>query len=187
MTSHFSQLKSDVDGHLKTYSDAAVSAHRMAFWHDVGVTGISAIATVSLGVAGLTANAVWANQIRAFALFFTAAATVFSACNHFFRFKAMEQIYRGAAVRSLALSRKLDRVCGDPSCDATLKFYDEIDAIVSSIDPVWPGETVWKSRRGLGVWGVVIGIVLIGLGVITYHVAGNPNPACGQTGTAGSK
>ena len=68
---------------------AYIRNKRFAFWHDVGLTGLGALATVLAGTQSLVSQGSGAQVVlRVLVLCLTAMVTVFAACNQFFKFKS---------------------------------------------------------------------------------------------------
>ncbi|TAN67493.1 MAG: hypothetical protein EPN17_10995 [Methylobacter sp.] len=114
-----------------------VEYHRFAFWHDVGVTGLSAFATALLTIhkeAKLFDSVVWVVP------FLTGLVTVFVACDHFFKFRPNAIIYKKALVGLQRLQIELDECeCNNGvSLNNRNKeqIYLEAKNIVSSLDIV---------------------------------------------------
>jgi hypothetical protein len=99
------RLAKELEADLGRYEAARNAYHTFAFWHDVGVTGLGALATLALAVGELTAN--YSRSIRVFVLFITASITVFASCDHFFKFKAKVEEFGTAAKRVRALQSRV--------------------------------------------------------------------------------
>ena len=79
-------LTTNIDLLKKEY----VKFHRFAFWHDVGVTAISALAAALLSV-NETAGSICITWLVPF---MTGSVTVFVACDHFFKFRSKADQYK---------------------------------------------------------------------------------------------
>lgn len=121
--------------HIDLLKCKYVEFHRFAFWHDVGVTALSAFATALLTIhkeAKLFDSVVWV------APFLTGLVTVFVACDHFFKFRPNAMSYKKALVSLQKLQTELDEC----ECNNGLSFnkrnkeqiYLEAKSIVSSLD-----------------------------------------------------
>ncbi|MEI6269561.1 MAG: hypothetical protein WCP01_11835 [Methylococcaceae bacterium] len=113
-----------------------VKFHRFAFWHDVGVTAISALATTLLSV-NETAGSIYITWLVPF---MTGSVTVFVACDHFFKFRSKADQYKKALHLLLDLQSE---VC---ECESNAgisingrKFediYKETKTIIHSLDVI---------------------------------------------------
>lgn len=70
-----------------------IEFHRFAFWHDVGVTALSALATALLTVNKTTGSF---SGVVLIVPFLTGFVTVFVACDHFFKFRSKSDQYKKA-------------------------------------------------------------------------------------------
>ena len=173
------KLAEKIHEHVEQYWAAGTSNHRFAFWHDVGVTSLGALATTLLGVAEIAGDSQTGKLLRACVLFLTGSVTVFAACGQFFKFKAKAQAYHGAAAQLLNLERRLDsRVawCCDVS-GASRSIVRDLDAILASVDSVWRNATVWgaPALRKYGAGAVLF--VLFALLLFAFYVVVTSHPA----------
>jgi hypothetical protein len=78
-----------IDAAVDELQPAYVRNKRFAFWHDVGLTGLGALATVLAGTQTLVDPGSGTQVVlRVLVLCLTATVTVFAACNQFFKFKS---------------------------------------------------------------------------------------------------
>lgn len=121
--------------YIETHIDLLKTKYRFAFWHDVGVTGLSAFATALLTIhdkAKLFDSVVWVTP------FLTGLVTVFVACDHFFKFRPNAIILQKALVSLKNLQTELVEC----DCNAGIstnkrnkeQIYLEAKSIVSSLD-----------------------------------------------------
>ena len=172
------KLAEKIHEHVEQYSTAGTSNHRSAFWHDVGVTSLGALATTLLGVAEIAGNSQTSKLLRACVLFLTGSVTVFAACGQFFKFKAKAQAYHGAAAQLLNLERRLDRESHGVAMttERVDRLFEDLDAILASVDPVWRDATVWgtPALRKYGAGAVLV--VLLALLLFAFYVVVTSHP-----------
>jgi hypothetical protein len=78
-----------IDDAISQLRPVYLTTKEFAFWHDVGLTGLGATATVLAGSqAFFDAGSSWQNLVRFLVLVLTGLVTVFAACNQFFQFKS---------------------------------------------------------------------------------------------------
>jgi hypothetical protein len=156
------QLAKEIESHVDLYAAAGNANHRFAFWHDVGVTGLGALATTLLGVAEIADDSSISKLLRVFVLFVTGSVTVFAACEQFFKFKAKAQAYHSAAAQLMSLQRRLGRESRGTavSTERVDRLFEDLDAVVGSVEPIWRNATVWKSPT-LRTYGVIAVLVFV--------------------------
>jgi|GEM_PF-5691092 len=147
----------DVSSHRDKYKALEASNKRFAFWHDVGVIALSALATALLGVAEMEGSPNCRNVIRTATLFITAMVTVFSACNQFFKFKEHGEAYGLARAR---LSRLLRRLQADSErTSLSAEEATELEDVLTSTELVeW---SIWT--RATIIAAATAGLVLLGV------------------------
>jgi hypothetical protein len=168
--------------HIVIYRTRQSWHHNFAFWHDVGVTGLGALATALLGLTEISRQVLYQNVIRGSVLFITAAITIFVACDHFFRFKAREEAYRSALAQLLSIERRMG-LAVNPSPEEVTGLGAEFEAAVSKVDPE-PVGSIWFSGRRK--WFLASIIVAVGglLFVLIYYAAvggASPSPKGGRS------
>jgi len=156
-------LKQAVERALGECKEAADSNARFAFWHDVGVTGLSALSTVLIGI-GEMATRHSATGLRVAVLFLTGSVTVFSACAQFLKFKDAAAGQRAAVRSLLLLQRRIERAAAAPSDEVLVRLSDEFDTILQAVEPIEAVEgKVWPTPEGRSRALAVLTIVLVGL------------------------
>jgi hypothetical protein len=81
-------ISRQVDDALNKLRPAYLRNRSFAFWHDVGLTGLGALATVLAGTQGLVPDGLGLIILKILVILLTALVTVFAACNQFFKFKS---------------------------------------------------------------------------------------------------
>jgi len=165
-SARFERLVQVTRSHIQVFGEVEATNQRFAFWHNVGVTGIGALATILLGVGETAMDPEVSRLVRVFVLFLTGSVTVFAACDQFFKFKTTAQTYQGAVVRLLSLERALERQIEQIELrpDELVRAESEFDAVLSSVEPVRPNTSVFGV--GLTRWLVLAAIVLVVIGSI---------------------
>jgi hypothetical protein len=101
---------------------AYVRNKRFSFWHDVGLTGLGALATVLAGCEALPAfeGSVVQTTLKVLVLCLTALVTVFAACNQFFKFKSRADACLVALRNVYEVRDELSLLAADQQTLATL-------------------------------------------------------------------
>lgn len=172
-----SQLLNDLELHIRVCTNVQRLNSRFAFWHDVGVTGLSALSTVLVGVAEMSPFG--AHGLRVVVLFLTGSITVFSACDHFFKFKANAETHRGVAARLVRLKRTLSRSKDGLAPERLAQMEDELDSAIAPIELAGddPAATVWgsKTTRNYAIAGLLFLLSTI-IGVSLFLVRSRDQP-----------
>ena len=164
------RLAQVTDAQSRAFAGIEGKNHRLAFWHDVGVTGLGALATILLGVAEIARVSDAGRLFRVVVLFLTGSVTVFAACDQFFKFKTTAQIYRTAGGRLRSLQRALDRLSEqpEPNPNDLAQAEGELEAILNSVDPAEPERSIWGS--GIARRSLIAFIILVVFGSITVSL-----------------
>jgi len=162
-------LSKQLHEHIVVYRGRQSWHHNFGFWHDVGVTGLGAIATALLGLTEISRVVVYQNAIRGSVLFITAAITIFVACDHFFRFKAREEAYRAALGQLLSIERRIG-LAVNPTPDEVAVLAAAFEAAASKVDPE-PVGSIWFSGRRRWFLGLLIVLGAISLSILIYYAA----------------
>lgn len=164
-----SALSKHLGEHIGAFRARHSWHHNFAFWHDVGVTGLGALATALLGLTEISRDLLYQNMIRGSVLFITATITIFVACDHFFRFKAREEAYRSALAQLLSIERRMGLgVSLSPEEVAGLGV--EFEAVVGKVDPEPVGSIWFSGRRKWVLASIMLGAVFLVL-VMIYFAA----------------
>lgn len=125
-------LKTNIDLLKKQY----VAFHRYAFWHDVGVTALSALATALLSVNEIMQS----DSIRLSVPFLTGSVTVFVACDHFFKFRSKADAYKKALRLLLDLQVEVNECASNGNLSTSGRMladiYKEAKKIMLSVDAI---------------------------------------------------
>ena len=181
-------LTNEVDERIKFFRSRQAWHNTFAFWHDVGVTGLGATATALLGLTEISGDLRYQSTIRASVLFITASITVFVACEHFFRFKTWEQMYRIALGQLLSWKRGL---AFNRSAQEVDNLAEAFEDAMKKVDPE-PESSIWPSGkiRRLAIASFVIValgfVVLINYAARTARPPAAPLPAQSQSSGATS-
>jgi len=163
------------------FKELHATNHRFAFWHDVGVTGLGALATALIGISELSDSGLIQALLRGTVLFITASITVFAACGQFFRFKEREYEYRTALERLREIRMSLSANAEiDSTALSELEKAFEVAATLPGYEtnvPIFNGSKLLK-RRVFRVSVLIIVISILFVLLTCKPTSEQPSPEC---------
>ena len=120
-------LKRYIDAKEVTLLLAYAKNKRYAFWHNVGVTALGAVASALIGLAELDSKRAY--YYKGVILILTMSVTIFVACDQFFRFRSKSDAHLTSASTLSDLRDEIDsRLLNPPGAN---EFDDkEIDSLL---------------------------------------------------------